>query len=62
MQASEKGTYIEFVKWLLQVSEEPPCLGDFIINGKCSIKNRSLGVFEAGWRRGFSHGCKSRIL
>jgi hypothetical protein len=59
-RGGERGVYIEFVTWLLHLSEELPCPGDLIINGKCSIKNRGLGVFEASWRMRFNHGCKSR--
>ena len=57
MQSTEReGVYIEFVKWLLHLSEELPCLGDSIINGRCSIQNRGLEVIEAGWCVKFSHG------
>jgi hypothetical protein len=48
----EREMYIEFVTWLLHLSEELPCPGDLIINGKCSIKNRGLGV---RWRMRFNH-------
>ena len=59
MQTGERRVYSEFVQWLLHLSEELPSLGHFITNGKCSIKNGGLGVFEASWRMKFSHSCKS---
>jgi hypothetical protein len=60
----EIGVYIEFVKWLLHLSDELLCLGDFIINlnRKCRMKNKRIGVFEAGWSVRINHGLDSGIL
>ena len=51
IQSSERGAHIEFMEWLLQLSKEPSCLGDFIIEGNRRVKNRQLRVFGTGWGR-----------